>query len=285
MRGIVAHLRGDHDVAVTELRDAVVLQRGGKGLFHAEAAAWLVVALCDAGNLSEATAEMARFPTRHLAAIPGLEPWAEGVLAITRGSTEEGADLLRSAAVQARQVAAELIEAWYLTELAERKPDERRLVGRLDELSRTIDAPVAQCLCALAVARLNADAGGIVDGAERLGELGFRPRAMAAATEARQLARRSRDRETGRRAAAVLGRLRGEPGPRRSEANGGPALTQRETEVAELAAGGLADREIAARLFLSVRTVESHLASVYRKLGVDSRHRLAEVLAPLGRAG
>jgi DNA-binding CsgD family transcriptional regulator len=62
-------------------------------------------------------------------------------------------------------------------------------------------------------------------------------------------------------------------------------LTRREAEVAELAAGGLADREIAARLFVSVRTVESHLASAYRKLGVESRSQLDDVLAPLEIAG
>ncbi len=285
MRGIVAHLRGDHDVAVAELRDAAVLQRGGKGLFHAEAAAWLVVALCDAGNLTEATAAMAQFPTNHLAVIPGLEAWARGVLACARGDTDDGAGLLRAAAAEARGVGAELIEARYLVELADRNPDERGLIGRLDDLARALDAPVPQCLCDLAVARLNGDPGGIVDGAERLAAFGFQPRAMAAATEARRLARRTRDGESGRRAATVIRRLHGDPPARATGANGGPALTRRETEVAELAAGGLADREIAARLFVSVRTVESHLASAYRKLGVESRNQLDDVLVPLEIAG
>jgi DNA-binding NarL/FixJ family response regulator len=52
-------------------------------------------------------------------------------------------------------------------------------------------------------------------------------------------------------------------------------LSRRESEVATLAGTGLTDREIAARLVLSVRTVESHLASVYRKLGISSRLDLA----------
>ena len=55
-------------------------------------------------------------------------------------------------------------------------------------------------------------------------------------------------------------------------------LTARESEVAGLAAGGLADREIAARLVVSVRTVESHLARVYRKLGIGSRGELVRAL-------
>jgi DNA-binding NarL/FixJ family response regulator len=51
-------------------------------------------------------------------------------------------------------------------------------------------------------------------------------------------------------------------------------LTSRETQVAALAAGGMSDRDISGRLSLSVRTVESHLARVYHKLGVHSRHEL-----------
>jgi DNA-binding NarL/FixJ family response regulator len=49
--------------------------------------------------------------------------------------------------------------------------------------------------------------------------------------------------------------------------------------VAELAAMGHSNREIADRLVLSVRTVESHLASAYRKLGIRSRVQLASALA------
>ena len=94
MNGIVAHLREEHDVAVRQFRDAVVLQRGGKGVFHAEAVAWLVVALCDAGAPADAAAAMERFPARHLAVIPGIEDWARGVLACTRGDPETGAQRL-----------------------------------------------------------------------------------------------------------------------------------------------------------------------------------------------
>ena len=51
-------------------------------------------------------------------------------------------------------------------------------------------------------------------------------------------------------------------------------LTQRETEVTQLAGRGLSDREIAEELVLSIRTVQSHLASAYRKLGIGSRSEL-----------
>ena len=58
------------------------------------------------------------------------------------------------------------------------------------------------------------------------------------------------------------------PGPRQ-------ALTRRETEVAMLAARGLTNRDIAARLYLSVRTVEVHIDHILTKLGFRTRTQLA----------
>ena len=55
-------------------------------------------------------------------------------------------------------------------------------------------------------------------------------------------------------------------------------LSRREGEIAQLAAKGLASKEIADRLFLSVRTVRNHLQKVYTKLGVASRAELADAL-------
>jgi DNA-binding CsgD family transcriptional regulator len=56
---------------------------------------------------------------------------------------------------------------------------------------------------------------------------------------------------------------------------GSGALTTREQEVAELVATGLANKEVAARLHVSLRTVEATLSRVYAKLGVRSRTELA----------
>jgi DNA-binding NarL/FixJ family response regulator/tetratricopeptide (TPR) repeat protein len=55
-------------------------------------------------------------------------------------------------------------------------------------------------------------------------------------------------------------------------------LTRREREVAILAAQGLPSREIGERLFVGTRTVESHLARIYGKLGIRSRVELARML-------
>jgi DNA-binding CsgD family transcriptional regulator len=74
--------------------------------------------------------------------------------------------------------------------------------------------------------------------------------------------------------------------PRRGRRGGagagaGPlaALSDREREVAELVAAGRTNREIAAELFLSKRTVDTHLAHVFEKLGVSSRAAVAAVVA------
>jgi two-component system response regulator NreC len=53
-----------------------------------------------------------------------------------------------------------------------------------------------------------------------------------------------------------------------------PVLTRRETEVLELLALGHTNHEIAARLYLSTRTIESHRANLHRKLGVSGRPEL-----------
>jgi DNA-binding CsgD family transcriptional regulator len=59
-------------------------------------------------------------------------------------------------------------------------------------------------------------------------------------------------------------------------------LTRRERELAGLAAAGMRSRQIAEQLFLSPRTVDSHLARIYRKLHVSSRLALANILHGIG---
>jgi DNA-binding CsgD family transcriptional regulator/pimeloyl-ACP methyl ester carboxylesterase len=70
--------------------------------------------------------------------------------------------------------------------------------------------------------------------------------------------------------------------PRRRTSVGFDALSRREREVALLASHGETAQEIADHLFVSKRTVESHLATIYGKLGVQSKTELIRRAAELG---
>jgi len=148
---------------------------------------------------------------------------------------------------------------------------------------------------ALDAVTLLADAGAALDAqvvrviaGRALGEAGRRDEAIevlqvAAAEASRGAALRLRD-----EAARELRRL----GSRLSldgRRGAGPAtfdeLSEREREIADLAARGQANKQIAATLFLSQKTVEHHLSSVYAKLGLRSRVELAALVGETaGRA-
>jgi DNA-binding CsgD family transcriptional regulator len=72
--------------------------------------------------------------------------------------------------------------------------------------------------------------------------------------------------------------------PRRLPRSGVDALTPTERRVATMAAEGLSNREIAQSLFVTIRTVETHLSGVFRKLDLHSRTQLPAALAPDGAA-
>ncbi|CAM5277832.1 helix-turn-helix transcriptional regulator [Streptomyces griseorubiginosus] len=65
----------------------------------------------------------------------------------------------------------------------------------------------------------------------------------------------------------------------RAGETGGPELTPTEARIAALVGGGATNREVAAELFISVKTVEGALSRVYRKIGVRSRTALAHAMA------
>ncbi|MBE3014814.1 AAA family ATPase [Microbispora sp. NEAU-D428] len=69
--------------------------------------------------------------------------------------------------------------------------------------------------------------------------------------------------------------------PRRSYLTGLEALTPSEARVAGLAATGLTNRQIAQRLYITVKTVEVHLSNTYQKLRVRRRNELGAILAKL----
>jgi DNA-binding NarL/FixJ family response regulator len=63
------------------------------------------------------------------------------------------------------------------------------------------------------------------------------------------------------------------------------SLTERELEVARLAASGERNRDIAKTLFLSPKTVERHVTNALRKVGARNRTELAGMLADQGGGG
>jgi DNA-binding CsgD family transcriptional regulator len=91
---------------------------------------------------------------------------------------------------------------------------------------------------------------------------------LAAGCGARPLAGRAHDELT-----AAGGR------PRRARRHGLDSLTPSELRVARLAADGQTNRQIAHGLYVTPKTVETHLAHVYAKLGISQRGELPEALA------
>jgi DNA-binding CsgD family transcriptional regulator len=141
----------------------------------------------------------------------------------------------------------------------------REAIPLADSTGNPLLAARARALLGAALGRLGEEKSAIaeLEYAERtLAEAGAMREAAAAAQELRRLGWR---------------------GPRRARggtgAHGPAALSAREREVAALVASGKRNREVAAALFLSEKTVESHLARIYDKLGVRSRAALATILA------
>jgi DNA-binding CsgD family transcriptional regulator len=155
-------------------------------------------------------------------------------------------------------------------------------VARLDELASASDSPVIKAWSAWVRADRSGDgdrASAVIDELERVGQI------RVAAEAARALAdtvKRGGDprraRELLRRHAALRARCPGVPAVEVDDEEAVVPLTEREREIATLAAGRLSNREIAERLVVSVRTVENHLARVYAKLGITGRRDLAGAL-------
>jgi DNA-binding CsgD family transcriptional regulator len=116
-----------------------------------------------------------------------------------------------------------------------------------------------------------------------LHDLGARLRVRGSRREAREPLRRALDLATRTESARLARHAREEleasgAQPRRELLSGTEALTPAERRVAELAAEGLTNREIAESLWVTHKTVEMHLGRCYGKLGIRSRRQLAGVL-------
>ncbi len=124
---------------------------------------------------------------------------------------------------------------------------------------------------------------GALDRARGLIDLGAELRRGGKRREARERLRAGMDLAQRCEASALEARAREElmaagARPRRQRLSGSEALTPRERQVAQLAARGVRNRDIAQRLFITPKTVEWHLGNAYRKLELHSRSSLIGAL-------
>jgi DNA-binding CsgD family transcriptional regulator len=149
---------------------------------------------------------------------------------------------------------------------------------------RALVAPREQAIALLEEARSHfAASNARLELARCLTDLGARRRAAGERRAARAILRDAHDAAHRCGATALCERARAElllagGRPRPPAGAGADALTPAERRVAEIAAGGATNREIARRLYLSPKTVEMHLRSAYRKLDLPGRSGLAAAL-------
>jgi len=155
-------------------------------------------------------------------------------------------------------------------------------VDRLRWLADVVDGPLVQAHRDHALAVAGRDPDALADVVDRYAAIDVLAYAAEAAAE---LAELHQQRGDGRQATVathrsteLAARAGGVRTPPMSRGGGVEPLTAREREVALLAAGGRSSRAIADRLHLSTRTVETHLARVYRKLGIAARAELGPAL-------
>jgi len=153
------------------------------------------------------------------------------------------------------------------------------VIGQLRTITRATQGGLVQLIGQHAEALNARDATALLDVAGRLAAAGLTAGAVDAARQASELARDGGHDRLARRAALLASSWAG--GADDATRDGG--LSEREWDIARSAAGRERSREIAARLGLSVRTVDNHLTNIYRKLGVSGRDQLRVELAELDR--
>jgi DNA-binding CsgD family transcriptional regulator len=284
-RGLVAKAQGQVATAEASFREAVALldEQDPYRFMHcclAELASMAAIR----GDQAAAAAWLDRADARHGNANRLFDAWVE----LDRAWVAAAAGELTRAHGQARRAAAMAQASGQFTFEAMALHDVARLGApaavrqRLEELAGMLEGRFAPVL-ATSAAALAAEDGAALDRVaaafEDLGALLLAAEAAAAAARAhRAAARDTKANVSQERAAALAAACQGARTPGLASGAFTSALTAREREVALLAASGASSREIAARLDLSVRTVDNYLGRVYAKLGVSSRNRLAAVL-------
>ena len=276
---MVCSCAGDTARALVSAREAVARsERVPASFFSSLSRLHLAAALHAGGDVAGAAAELAGFeagPNQQLLDLRGGQGWellvltqlALGELQAAAESADRAEMSARAASLPRRTATALCASAAVL--LARGDPaaainKAREATSLADSANNPLLGARARTLIGTALARVGEAEQGVAELEQAEGALlrcGALREAEAAARELRRLGRR---------------------GPRRvrsSRGMGPGGLSPREAEIATLVAAGKRNRDVAAALFLSEKTVESHLARIYDKLGVHSRAALATIIA------
>jgi DNA-binding NarL/FixJ family response regulator len=276
---------GRVDAAAGSLRDATaIFEELAMPMYVSWSLAFLARALALGGDAPSAREALERAQRARPAQVRLMDPeigLARVWVAVAEGDTA-GARGTALALADRHAASGRVIETARALHDVARLGDADAVATRLSELVADTDAPVVALYAEHAGGLATGDGTRLVAAAEGLENLGcwlLAAEAYASAAAALQSAGRASSARTAEgRAGALLARCEGARTPALTGTTIGVSLTRRERDVAMLAAAGIPNREIAQRLVLSVRTVESHLAQTYRKLGVKDRKGLAEML-------
>jgi DNA-binding CsgD family transcriptional regulator len=295
LRGILAGFRGGALLVRGQARAALAeLQRSSRTLAESDwfgqrplAEAMRARAAVFAGDLpvadeaiQAADAAFAADTLRGARTLPYIELSRAWLLA-AQGAIAEAAERCLALATAMEHVAKPLaVEVLHAAARLGRSAD---AVEGLERLAEVVDGPFVGLAARHARALASSDADLLAAAATGFEELGADLLAAEAHRSAANAYRRlGRGGSAGTAARRVDELLEACDGPRspalESPVPVGEELTGREREVALLAAAGRTSPEIAEALYLSVRTVDTHLHRVYRKLMVEGRHQLAEAL-------
>jgi DNA-binding CsgD family transcriptional regulator len=206
---------------------------------------------------------------------------SEAALAIAEGDRPGAIALLHDAVEISRKLELRSEELGALHDLA-RLGEADAVMERVEALAGEVEGKLAALKLRHVRSTVDQDAAELGRVAERFEDMGAGLYAAEAAAQASHAARAQGDHQLARRWATRAEELVEDVGPVVTPALELRAeivrLTDREREVAALAARRLPSKEIAAQLDLSRRTVDNHLQRAYAKLGVNDRQGLAEAL-------
>ncbi|WP_163905591.1 helix-turn-helix transcriptional regulator [Mycolicibacterium pulveris] len=245
-------------------------------------AAWLTQAEAARGNAEEATAALARAEGANGPQVDVFVPELELARSWQRacvGETTTARDHALRAAQTARMRGMHAVEMSAL-HTAVRFGD-RSQSTRLRQLAAQLDNPLAAAIATHSSGLAEHDGDRLDAAADQFEHLGAAAmaadaRAHAASEHARAGARANELESITR--AHWLARRNGLRSPAVAAIEDALPISDREQEIAVLVGEGLTNREIAERLELSVRTVDSHLYRIFAKLGIGDRDQLARLV-------